>query len=92
LTAGLVNRRSAHNLGGQPALASDTLHAWKYNGVLPCGIGLAAEFVNGTIVDKPVAERRLFVNEWFFSKHCGQDTPQQAESPIHQSTGISVGN
>jgi hypothetical protein len=53
----------------------------------PRGYGLVAEFINGTLVDKPVAEHRLFGNEHVFSKHCGQDAFQQADSPIHLSTG-----
>jgi hypothetical protein len=56
------------------------------HGFCRSGHGLAAEFVNGQPVDKPVAERRSFGKKRVSSKHCGRKGPELAHSPIQLPT------
>jgi hypothetical protein len=59
-----------------------TREACKYKYLSAWGAGLAAEFVHGSPVEKPVAERRLCGHGQILSRHCGWNAPEQADSPI----------
>jgi hypothetical protein len=60
--------------------------------VFAVGPGLAAEFVNGQPVDKPVAQRWLFCEmDRLSPSFDAWIAPRHADSPFHLAMGIPVG-
>jgi hypothetical protein len=98
----LVNRRSVDKFGGQLKPRARIMHMSNSAGCLGqdrasrrvcqrmAGLQTRrpAEFVNGTLVDKPVAERRFFGMGLVVIKHVGLKAPKQADSPIHLHAGF----
>ena len=91
--AGDVARNGTGRIGG----LDKGKRGWeKTSGANPLDIGrvgqlgargeVAAEFVNGPAVDKPLGGRRFFGNEQISTKHCGQHATRQAVLPIHLPT------